>query len=95
VPIAERHKEYGRQIERQLRDAGLRVELDARNEKMNAKIRDLTMQKVPYILVFGDKEQEAGAISVRVRGRGDQGATPLATFVERASGLAASRSMEL
>jgi threonyl-tRNA synthetase len=73
VPISERHNTYGEQVTEQLKAAGLRVELDSRNEKMNAKIRDLTMQKIPYILVFGDKEQSAGAVSVRVRGKGRPG----------------------
>ncbi len=95
VPIAERHNDYGKQIEQQLKDAGLRVELDSRNEKMNGKIRDLTMQKVPYILVFGDKEQAAGAVSVRVRGKGDQGSMPLAEFLEKAKGVVASKAVEL
>jgi threonyl-tRNA synthetase len=53
------------------------------------------MQKVPYILVFGDKEQAAGAVSVRVRGKGDQGSVPLAEFLERAKGLAESKAVEL
>ena len=95
VPIAERHNDYGKQVEQQLKAAGLRVELDSRNEKMNAKIRDLTMQKVPYLLVFGDKEQAAGAVSVRVRGKGDQGSMPLAEFFEKAKGQVASKAIEL
>jgi threonyl-tRNA synthetase len=95
VPIAERHNAYGEQVMEQLKAAGLRVELDSRNEKMNAKIRDLTMQKIPYILVFGDKEQSAGAVSVRVRGKGDQGSTPLAEFIARAEALVAAKSVEL
>jgi threonyl-tRNA synthetase len=95
VPIAERHNAYGEQVTEQLKAAGLRVELDSRNEKMNAKIRDLTMQKIPYILVFGDKEQSAGAVSVRVRGKGDQGSTPLAEFIARAEALVAAKSVEL
>jgi threonyl-tRNA synthetase len=95
VPIAERHNAYGEQVMEQLKAAGLRVELDNRNEKMNAKIRDLTMQKIPYILVFGDKEQAAGAVSVRVRGKGDQGSTPLAEFIARAEALVAAKSIEL
>ena len=80
---------------RQLKAAGLRVELGRRNEKMKAKIRDLTMQKVPYILVFGDKEQAAGAVSVRVRGKGDQGSMPLAEFLEKAKGQVASKAIQL
>jgi threonyl-tRNA synthetase len=95
VPIAERHNGYGKKIEEQLKAAGLRVELDGRNEKMNSKIRDLTMQKIPYILVFGDKEQEADAVSVRVRGKGDQGSMPLADFIAKAKSLRDGKSVEL
>ena len=95
VPIAERHNDYGNKVMEQLKAAGLRVELDSRNEKMNAKIRDLTMQKIPYLLVFGDKEQEAGAVSVRVRGKGDQGSMPLADFIAKAQSLVVSKSVEL
>ena len=73
VPISERHIPYAQKIQKQLQDAGFRVELDGRNEKMNAKIRDLTMQKIPYLLVMGDKEAEAEAVSVRTRGKGDEG----------------------
>jgi threonyl-tRNA synthetase len=69
--------------------------VDARNEKMNAKIRDLANQKTPYILVFGDKEEAAGSVSVRTRGKGDQGSIPLAEFVAKAKGLVESQSMEL
>ena len=95
VPISERHVEYAKKVEAELQAAGLRVELDARNEKMNAKIRDLANQKIPYILVFGDKEQEAGAVSVRTRGKGDQGAMPLAQFIAQAKGLVESKSTKL
>ncbi len=95
VPIAERHAAYGEEIKRQLEQAGFRVELDARNEKMNAKVRDLTMQKIPYVLVFGDKEAEANAVSVRVRGKGDQGAVPLAEFIEKSKHLVETKSVEL
>ena len=95
VPIAERHAAYGEQVKKQLEEAGLRVELDARNEKMNAKVRDLTMQKIPYVLVFGDKEAEANSVSVRVRGKGDQGAMPLAEFLAKAKEIVDSKSIEL
>ncbi len=73
----------------------MRVELDSRNEKMNAKIRDFTMQKVPYVLVMGDKEEEANAVSVRVRGKGDQGSMPLADFLAKAAALVAAKSVDL
>jgi threonyl-tRNA synthetase len=95
VPIAERHAAYGEQVAAQLREAGFRVELDTRNEKMNAKVRDLTMQKIPYVLVFGDKEAEAHSVSVRIRGKGDQGAIPLADFIANAASLVASKSTSL
>jgi threonyl-tRNA synthetase len=62
---------------------------------MNAKIRDLTMQKVPYVLVMGDKEAEAETVSVRTRGKGDGGSMSLSAFVERTVGLVRSNSTEL
>jgi threonyl-tRNA synthetase len=95
VPISERHHEYAKKVEAELKAAGLRVEVDDRNEKMNGKIRDFANQKTPYILVFGDKEQEAGAVSVRTRGKGDQGSMPLADFIAKTKTLVAGQSMEL
>ncbi len=95
VPISERHLGYARKVEAELKAAGLRVEVDARNEKMNAKIRDFANQKTPYILVFGDKEETAGAVSMRTRGKGDQGSMPLADFIAKAKGLVATQSTEL
>jgi threonyl-tRNA synthetase len=95
VPISERHAQYAAKVKGALKAAGLRVETDLRNEKMNAKIRDFANQKTPYILVFGDKEEASGAVSVRTRGKGDQGSTPLAEFIARAKVLAASQSTEL
>jgi threonyl-tRNA synthetase len=95
VPIAERHHAYAEEVKAQLELAGLRVELDGRNEKMNAKIRELTMQKVPYILVLGDKETEALAVSVRTRGKGDGGSMPLIDFIDKAKALVASYGTEL
>ena len=95
VPISERHREYAKKVEAELKAAGLRVETDDRNEKMNGKIRDFANQKTPYILVFGDKEEAAGTVSVRTRAKGDQGSIPLADFVARCKELVASQSMEL
>jgi len=95
VPISERHLGYAQKIEQELKQAGLRVETDDRNEKMNAKIRDFANQKVPYILVFGDKEEAAGAVSVRTRGKGDQGSMPLAEFIAKCKALVGSQSTEL
>ncbi len=95
VPISEKHIEYAKRIQQQLQQAGLRVQLDDRNEKMNAKIRDLTMQKIPYLLVMGDKEAAANAVSVRTRGQGDQGSMPLEDFIAKAKKLLEERSTEL
>lgn len=77
VPIADRHIEYAHEVERQLRENDIRVEVDARSERMNAKIRQAQMQKVPYMLVIGDKEQAAGAVAVRLRNGQDLGAMAL------------------
>jgi threonyl-tRNA synthetase len=95
VPISEKHAAYAAKVETTLKDAGFRVETDIRNEKMNAKIRDFANQKTPYILVFGDKEEGAGAVSVRTRGKGDQGSMPLADFITKATALADMQSTEL
>ena len=95
VPISEKHIEYAKKVQRQLQLAGLRVELDDRNEKMNAKIRDLTMQKIPYLLVMGDKEAAANAVSVRIRGKGDQGTMPLEEFITKAKRLVDEKNTDL
>ena len=67
----------------ELRKAKLRVEVDSRNERMQGKIRDAQLKKVPYMLVVGDREAEAKAAAVRVRGGGDLGSTPVADIVAR------------
>jgi threonyl-tRNA synthetase len=95
VPISERHHDYAQKVGQSLKEAGFRVEADTRNEKMNSKIRDFANQKTPYILVFGDKEEAAGSVSVRTRGKGDQGSMPLAEFIAKAKALVASQSTEL
>ena len=95
VPISERHQGYAEKVQQKLRNAGFRVELDSRNEKMNAKIRDLTLQKIPYVLVMGDKEAEANAVSVRVRGKGDLGSAPLEQFIVQAKALVEEKSLAI
>ncbi|HEY1901059.1 MAG TPA: threonine--tRNA ligase [Terracidiphilus sp.] len=95
VPISERHHAYAKKVEADLKAAGLRVETDNRNEKMNGKIRDFANLKIPYILVFGDKEEAAGTVSVRTRAKGDQGSIPLADFIAKCKELVAGQSMEL
>jgi threonyl-tRNA synthetase len=95
VPISEKHMVYAAKVEAELKAAGLRVEVDGRNEKMNAKIRDFALQKTPYILVFGDKEEGAGAVNVRTRGKTEQSSMGLAEFIAKAKGIAAGQSTEL
>jgi threonyl-tRNA synthetase len=84
IPIADRHAEYARKVEAQLKEAGMRVEIDARAERMNAKIRDAQMQKIPYMLVMGDKEAAGGAVAVRLRSGEDKGAIAVEQFIAMA-----------
>jgi len=81
LPITERQNAYAMEVMQKLLSAGVRVELDERNEKVQAKIRDAQMQKVPYMLVIGGKEADAGTVAVRHRSKGDLGPRPLAQFV--------------
>jgi len=83
IPIADRHIEYCEEVLAELEAAGFRAEVDNRNERMNQKIRTAQMQKVPYMLVVGDREQEAGAVAVRHRDGEDLGAIPLDDFLAR------------
>src|SRR6266481_5741549 len=92
IPIAERHSEYAEKIASQLKDAGVRVEVDARNEKMNAKIREHDMQKVPFLLVVGDKEQTEGRVSVRTRGKEKIEDMASSEFVEKIRKVIAEKS---
>jgi threonyl-tRNA synthetase len=95
VPISEKHMEYARAVKAKLEAAGLRVELDQRNDPMKAKIRDFAMQKVPFVLVMGDKEAASESVSVRTRGKGDEGSVTLEDFIRRAKELVNSRTTEL
>jgi threonyl-tRNA synthetase len=81
LPLSEKIAAYAQQVTEKLRGGGFRVHLDDRNEKLQAKIRDAQLQKVPYMLVVGGKEAEAGTVSVRHRTKGDLGARPLDDFM--------------
>jgi threonyl-tRNA synthetase len=81
LPLSEKISDYAKQVTEKLKAAGFRVHLDERNEKLQAKIRDAQMEKIPYMLVLGGKEAEAGSASVRHRTKGDQGAIPLDQFI--------------
>ncbi len=84
VPIADRHNAFAHEVAKQLTEKGFRVEVDDSGERMNNKIRLHTQQKVPYMLVVGDKEMEAGKVAPRTRDGEDLGAMSLADFVKRA-----------
>ncbi|HXE79546.1 MAG TPA: threonine--tRNA ligase [Vicinamibacterales bacterium] len=84
LPIADRHVEYARQVLEKLTAAGLRAELDERQEKIGYKIREAQLQKIPYMLVIGDREASEGTVAVRTRTDGDQGARPLGDFIAAA-----------
>ena len=92
IPVAERHQEYARSVADTLKARGVRVTVDERAEKMNYKIREAQVQKVPYMLVVGDKEVEAKNASVRHRQAGDLGPMAIETVAEKITRLAASRS---
>jgi threonyl-tRNA synthetase len=84
LPIADRHAAYAETVRERLDAAGLRVELDARQEKINYKIREAQLQKIPYMLVAGDREAAEGTVAVRSRSGGDQGARRVEDFVQMA-----------
>ena len=93
VPIGEKHHAYANEVGDKLKAAGVRVHVDLRNEKMNAKIREHALQKVPFQLVVGDKEMEAGEVNVRVRGQEKaEGSVKLEGFVARVKGLIEGKS---
>ncbi len=83
LPIADRHVPYAQQIRQRLEGEGFRVEVDARNEKTGFKVREAELQKIPYMLVVGDRDMQNGTVSVRKRSAGDQGAVSLDAFVAR------------
>jgi threonyl-tRNA synthetase len=96
VPISnEKHLAYAESVKARLEAAGLRVELDGGNGKMNAKIRDFGLQKFPFILVLGDKEAASDSVSVRVRAKGDEGSVTVDEFIARAKKLVDGHAMEL
>ena len=83
LPIADRHQDAAYAVKKALEDAGIvKVDVDTRSEKLGYKLREAQLQKIPYMLVVGDKEAEEGTVSVRKRGHGDQGSMSVADFVE-------------
>jgi threonyl-tRNA synthetase len=93
IPVAERHTDYARGVADKLKAKGLRVNLDDRSERMNYKIREAQVQKIPYMLVVGDKEVETGTVAVRHRQAGDLGAQPVDAFGDKVAAQAADRTL--
>lgn len=91
VPVSDRHNEYAEAVARQLRGSGYRVEVDARRERMQAKLRDAQTQQVPYMLVVGDRDQQAGTVSVRERRQGDLGPHSVTEFSQMLEARRAAR----
>jgi threonyl-tRNA synthetase len=94
LPITDKQIEYAKEVLDKLIAAGIRAELDSRSEKVNLKIRDAQLQKVPYMLVVGGREAESGQVSVRNRKHGDQGAKPLGEFIASIRELIDQKSPE-
>jgi threonyl-tRNA synthetase len=94
MPISEKHLDYAQQFASRLRQERLRVELDARNEKIGLKIREAQLQHVPYMLVAGDKEAAGGTVSLRTRKGGDQGSLTQDAAIARIRDAVASRAHE-
>ncbi|MBI2461899.1 MAG: threonine--tRNA ligase [Candidatus Rokubacteria bacterium] len=94
LPVSERHVAYGRSVLDRLRSAGLRAELDERSEKLGYKIREAQLQKVPYMLVVGEREAQAGTVSLRRRGGDDLGQIPLDRFIAEVTAEVSARSMK-
>ena len=94
LPISDRHLDYGRTVLERLKAAGLRADLDERQEKIGYKIREAQLQKVPYMLVVGDRESADGAVSVRTRKGGDQGSQALTMFIDRALAEVRERAID-
>jgi len=93
LPITDRQTEFARGLQKQLEAAGIRATIDERSEKVNLKIREAQLQKVPYMLVVGDREQQNGQVSVRNRKHGDQGAKAVDEFIAAIRGLIDSKAI--
>jgi threonyl-tRNA synthetase len=85
IPIADRHLEYAAQVVKKLKKSGIRAKLDNRSERMNAKIRDAQKEKIPYMLVIGDQEMEAGQVALRLRSGENPGPISVDEFIEIAA----------
>lgn len=92
MSIADAHAEYAESVAQSLQKQGFRASADLRNEKITYKIREHSLQKVPYLVVVGDKERDGNQVAVRARGNVDLGSMPVSTFVERLQNDFANKS---
>ena len=92
APITDGQSDYAAEIQQSLKKHGFRVDADLRNEKISYKIREHSLQKVPYLLVVGDKEKAAGSVAVRARGNHDLGVMPVSALIERLATEVSSRT---
>jgi threonyl-tRNA synthetase len=95
IPIADRHVAYAHDVAAKMKAVGIRAIVDETSERMNAKIRNAQLQKIPYMLVIGDREQEAGAASLRLRTEEDLGAKPIAEIIDLVRRMIDTKSLEL
>jgi len=95
IPVADRHVEFTRNVAKQLRQLDFRVDVDASSERMQAKIRNAQLDKIPYMLVVGDREVAGGSVAVRLRTGGDLGAKPIAEFTDLLRRIVDTNSLEL
>jgi threonyl-tRNA synthetase len=95
IPITDAQHEFAYKVMQKLKDAGIRVEIDDRSEKMQAKIRDAQMQKIPYMLVIGGREAEAGTVAVRQRDGQDLGAIKVSEFITKIKEQISNKSLNL
>ncbi len=95
IPIADRHVAYAREVAVRMKAEGIRATVDETSERMNAKIRNAQLQKIPYMLVIGDREQEAGAASVRLRTEEDLGAKPVGEIIDLIRRMTTTKSLKL
>jgi threonyl-tRNA synthetase len=93
LPIADRHLDYAQRLAGELRTGGRRIEVDDRTESVGRKIREAELRKIPFMLVVGDREQEAGEVALREHGRGDAGSLPASAFAERLRELVENRAL--
>jgi threonyl-tRNA synthetase len=93
LPIADRHNEYAQSVAERLLEAGARAESDDRTESVSRKIRDAELRKIRFMLVVGDREQDAGEVGVREHRQGDVGSVSVTEFTERLTGLIESRAL--